>query len=136
MKTAIPTPTGEGERHFSGAGLPRQTRDAPGAGERRSRPHHEWPARPLVVRDPGEIRGDVQEQLRDSPFIDATGISVSVDGSEVTLDGTINSLIAISLAQALAADIAGVGRVQVHLRVQPAAAVHETAAGPVRRIDE
>ena len=33
----------------------------------------------------------------------------------------INSLIAISLAQSLAANIAGVNRVQVRLRVDPAA---------------
>jgi hypothetical protein len=131
-------------RHFLGIGLPRQVRDAePAIAEargdaptivniqepdaehapRRARQasrHVERPHHPLVQRTPREICDDVFEQLNDSPFIDASGISISVDGSDVTLEGTINSLIAISLAQALVSNIPGVARVQVRLRVQPA----------------
>jgi osmotically-inducible protein OsmY len=59
---------------------------------------------------------------------------VTVDGSEVTLQGTINSLMAISLARALVSNIAGVGRVQVGLRVQPPRRSYETAPTPVRNI--
>jgi hypothetical protein len=96
----------------------------------------ERPRRPLAERSPQEICDDVTEQLAGSPFIDASGISVTVDGSEVILDGTINSLIAISLARALTSNVPGVGRVQVRLRVQPAARSYETTGGPVGKIEE
>jgi hypothetical protein len=129
-------------RHFLGIGLPRQVRDdepaiaeargdaptvvniqEPAISRQRTRPqpprHVERPRRPLVERTPREICDDVAEQLNDNPFVDASGISITVDGSEVTLEGTINSLIAVSLAQALASSVLGVSRVQVQLRVQP-----------------
>ena len=135
-------------RHFLGLGLPRQVRDAAPAvistardaqsvaGEppikvmdiadlprrepprKTGRPHAERPHRPLVERQPHEICADVAEQLTASPFIDATGISITADDGEVTLAGTINSLIAISLARALALGVPGVSRVQVQLRVE------------------
>jgi hypothetical protein len=129
------------QRHFLGLGLPRQVRDDEPAvaEERRETPevvniqeteptaqsprparHAERPHRPLVERTPREICDDVFERLNDSPFIDASGISVSAAGSEVTLAGTINSLIAVALAKAVASNVPGVGRVQVQLRVQPA----------------
>jgi hypothetical protein len=127
----------EEHRHFSGIGLPRQVRDgepvvirpdpqrlaeqAPPA----LRPV-ERPRQPLVERTPREICDDVYEQLNASPFIDASGISITVDGSEVTLTGTINSLIAISLARALTTNVPGVSRVQVQLRVQQAPRGHQT----------
>jgi hypothetical protein len=79
--------------------------------------HSERPLRPLVERSAAEICDDVAEQLAASPFIDSSGISVTVDDGEVTLEGTINSLIAVSLARALALNVPGVGRVQVQLRV-------------------
>jgi len=139
---------GPEHRHFRGVGLSRQVRDdKPAIAEARGdapmvvniqqpdtirepalapprsryveRPR-ERPRRPLVARTPRQICDDVAEQLNASPFIDATGISITVDDSEVTLDGTINSLIAISLAQALVSNVSGVSRVQVRLRVQPA----------------
>jgi len=116
----------EEDRHFE-ADRP-ETRPAP--------QHRERVARAFVVRPPQDIRNEVVEQLNASPFIDATGIAVTLDGSEVTLDGTINSLMAISLAQALVSNVAGVSRVQVHLRVQPAPRTYETAATPVYKIAE
>jgi BON domain len=147
-------------RHFLGFGLPRQVRDAePAVAEARSdtasievvnidapdaaapaRPlqpvrHAERPRQPLLRRTPQAIGTDVAQQLADSPFIDASDISVTVDGSEVTLAGTINSLIAISLAQALASNVPGVGRVQVRLRVRPATRTYETAGTPVYKIE-
>ena len=85
--------------------------------------------RPLVERTPREICDDVWEQLNDSPFIDASGISVTVENTEVRLDGTINSLIAISLARALVSTVPGVSRVQVQLRVQRAGNPAPPAAG-------
>jgi hypothetical protein len=123
-------------RQFFGRGLPRQVRDdepavieapqnpehpaeAAPAPAARSRPAE--PTRPaLVERPPPEISADVYEQLNASPFIDASGISITVDGSEVRLDGTINSLIAIAMARALASNVPGVSRVEVRLRVQTA----------------
>ena len=134
-------------RHFLGLGLPRQVRDdepavaelrddappvvniqqplrgaaAPAPAAERPPPRHvERARRPLVARTPRQICDDVWEQLNSSPFIDASGISITVDDSEVRLDGTINSLIAISLAKALVSNVPGVGRVQVQLRVRPA----------------
>lgn len=132
MRIAIPRLYGHNEeteprgRHFLGWGLSRQVRGAPEA-EQRPQPAPPPPAeaRPAaapetkadLVRTPREICDDIWEQLNQSPFIDASRVTVSVDGSEVTLDGTINSLIAISLAQSLAANVAGVTRVQVRLRL-------------------
>ena len=142
-------------RRFLGLGLPRQVRDSesPLAEERHDAPpvvnleeasraplaqrppqprHVERPRHPLVERSPQEIRDDVVERLASNAFIDTSGISATVDGSEVTLDGTINSLIAISLAKALASSVPGVGRVQVQLRVQPASRPYEAASGSGR----
>jgi osmotically-inducible protein OsmY len=139
-------------RHFLGFGLSRQVRDTePAIAEARgdaasveavnivapepavyARPpqperHAERPHQLLARRTPQEIGADVAQQLAESPFIDASDISVTVDSSEVTLSGTINSLIAISLAQALATNVPGVSRVQVRLRVRPATRTYETA---------
>jgi len=82
--------------------------------------HVERPQRPLIERPPREICDDIFEQLNASPFLDASGVSISVDGSEVTLDGTIDSLFAVSVAKSLASNVPGVSRVQVQLRVQHA----------------
>jgi osmotically-inducible protein OsmY len=92
--------------------------------------------RTFVVRPESDIRDDVAEQLDASPFIDASGIAVTVAGSEVTLKGTINSLIAISLARALASNVAGVTRVEVQLQVRPTPHSYETPPAPVRNIAE
>jgi hypothetical protein len=133
------------ERRFTGIGLPRQTRDARVPIATADNPSATAPAerrppqpRPRVVRQVAyrtseEISRDVVEQLNASPFIDASGIAVSVNGSEVTLDGTINTLMAISLSQALVSNIAGVSRVQVHLRVRPAPRTYEAPRTPVYR---
>jgi hypothetical protein len=147
-------------RHFLGFSLPRQVRDAePAVAEARSdaaavevvnidapepavyahppqpERHAERPHQPLARRTPLEIGADVALQLAESPFIDASDVSVTVDSSEVTLSGTINSLIAISLAQALATNVPGVSRVQVRLRVRPATRTYGTAGTPVYKID-
>ena len=137
-------------RRFFGLGLTRQVRDREGTSnearrdaspttnvrdtstssfraQRPERPRHvERPRQPLVERSPHEICDDVTEQLAASPFIDALGIEITVDGAEVILGGTINSLIAISLAQALVSNVPGVRRVQVNLRVQQAPHRYET----------
>jgi len=148
-------------RHFLGFGLPRQVRDdepaivdtrqgdavtavniqepSP-APARRGPPepprHVERPRRPLVARTPREICDDVHEQLSTSPFIDASGISITVDGTDVRLEGTVDSLIAISLARALASNVQSVGRVEVQLRVQPRPHAYDVAEPPVSKVAE
>jgi hypothetical protein len=161
----VTRPPAPAQRTFFRFGLPRQVRDvepavaearqdaptvvniadrAPGSVRpRRLEPHAERPRRALVARTPREICDDVHEQLEASALVDTSGISITVDGSEVTLGGTINSLFAVSVAQSLAANVPGVSRVQVQLRVQPVAHNYEVpalrrdedvAVGPVYRI--
>ena len=143
-----------GRRRFR-LGLPRQVRDgAPAVIERRGerppvkvvniadpapRPAPsataERPRRPLVDRSPREISDDVAAQLAASPFIDASGVSITVDGADVILDGTINSLIAIALAKALASNVPGVGRVQVQLRVRQTPRSYEAGSAPGAKVE-
>jgi hypothetical protein len=92
--------------------------------------------RPVVERNAQEICDDIAQQLAASPSIDASGISITVNGAEVTLGGTVNSLIEISMAQALVSNVPGVGRVQVQLRVQPAPRPYETAGGSARKAEK
>jgi len=80
--------------------------------------HVERPRQPVAHRTAREICDDVHEALNSSPFIDMSGIVITVDDSDVTLDGTINSPIAISLAKALTTGVPGVTRVELRLRVQ------------------
>lgn len=132
-------------RHFLNRGLPRQVRDHhPAAVDEPQNPERPQdlappplpppmapiapraddaaPPRPAPAPHPaGEIREDIYEQLTVSPFIDASDIAISVDGAEVTLDGTLTSLIGIviALAKALPDSSPGAGRLQVRLRVRP-----------------
>jgi BON domain-containing protein len=143
------TDTASKFRRFLNFGLPRQVRDKePAVAEaRRDAPqvvnieepapqqtplaptrHVERPRQSLVHRTAREICDDVHEALTSSPFIDTSGIVITVDDSDVMLDGTINSLIAISLAKALTTGVPGVSRVEVRLRVRPARRTYETPA--------
>jgi BON domain-containing protein len=143
------TDTASKFRRFMKFGLPRQVRDKEPAvaatrhdapqivnirepAPQRTPPvttrHVERPRQPLVHRTAREICDDVHEALASSPFIDMSGIVITVDDSDVTLDGTINSLIAISLAKALTTGVPGVSRVEVRLRVRPTRRVYETLA--------
>jgi hypothetical protein len=151
-------------RHFLGLGLPWQARDddpaaeepaaldaspeaasivepapppvrAPGPPPRRPR-RVEPVRRVTITRTPREICDDVAEQLDSSPIIDSSGISISVNGSEVVLEGTINSLFAIAAARALTTNVPGVSRVQVSLRAPAVPRVYETAAAPIRKVAE
>jgi len=133
-------------RHFLHFGRSRQVRDSesaavsiqqPEQAPRRVPPQHyiERPRPPLVERTPREICDDVYQELNASPFIDASGISITVDDTAaVMLEGTINSLIAIALAKALTSGIAGVSRVEVRLRVQPTARSYDIDGSPVYKI--
>jgi hypothetical protein len=120
------TDAGPLRRHFFGRGLPRQVRDAapmPMVARTHEQPAPRPAERPrhvLVERTPRQICEDVTAQLEASPFIDASGIVITVDDDVVTLEGTINSLIAISLAKALASNVPGVSWVEVRMSVRPA----------------
>jgi hypothetical protein len=81
-----------------------------------------------------EICDAVYEALHASPFIDASGIAITVDDTRVLLEGTVNSLMAISLAKALTNGIPGVGRVEVRLRVELPPRVYEAAATPLYKV--
>jgi hypothetical protein len=128
------------QRRLRGLGLPRQVRDGEPAvvepaqdAESTPKPprpprQFERAPRPIVQRSPQEICDDVYVALNSNPSIDTSGISIWVDGSEVTLDGSINSLIAVSIAQSLVSNVPGVSRVQVQLRVAPPRG-SQTAAG-------
>lgn len=93
-----------------------------------------WGARASDFRDrPGEFRGrgpagyrrsderireDVNDRLTDDPFLDATGIQVSVKECEVTLDGTVRSRQCKRQAEGLAEAVSGVAHVQNNLRIR------------------
>jgi BON domain-containing protein len=132
-------------KHRPFRGLPRQVRseepvpaDAPTVAEGTNLPnppvakpapvHHEpLPRRVFVERPAADIRANVEERLKDAPYVDASTISVAVDGSEVRLDGTVSTLFAVSVARSLASNVPGVSRVQVQLRVAPAPRGYEMA---------
>jgi BON domain len=61
---------------------------------------------------------EVNERLTEHDDLDASEISVSVEKSEVTLNGTVNSRDEKRLAEDLADDVSGVEHVQNNLRVQ------------------
>ena len=86
--------------------------DAPAAGEPRS-----------YSRTDERVREDVEERLRDDPFLDASGIEVRVEGGETTLAGTVSGSADKRRAQDLAENVSGVGQVQNELRVESAASI-------------
>lgn len=72
-------------------------------------------------RSDERIKEDVCDRLSDDSFIDASDIDVTVEGNEVTLNGTVDSRTAKRRAEDLIENISGVKNVQNNLRVsQPA----------------
>ena len=71
------------------------------------------------TRSSERIREDVSDRLTDDPHLDASEIEVSVTGTEVTLDGTVDSRAAKRRAEDWAEDVTGVTHVQNNLRVRP-----------------
>ena len=63
------------------------------------------------------ISDDAHERLTDDTWLDATNISLSVSGGEVTLSGTVESREAKHRAERLVEDISGVAHVQNNLRI-------------------
>jgi hypothetical protein len=71
------------------------------------------------TRSGERIREDVSDRLTDDPHLDASDIEVSVEGTEVTLKGTVESRGAKRRAEDHADDVTGVTHVQNNLRVRP-----------------
>lgn len=69
------------------------------------------------TRSDDRIREDVNDKLTEDSWVDASAISVTVAGGEVTLDGTIDSKTAKRRAEDLTDRVSGVKHVQNNLRV-------------------
>ncbi|MEO8819911.1 MAG: BON domain-containing protein [Ginsengibacter sp.] len=76
------------------------------------------------TRSEERIKEDVSDILANDSFLDASDIEVSVKGSEVTLDGYVDSRYSKHRSEDLAEDIMGVTHVQNNLRV------HENSYNP------
>jgi osmotically-inducible protein OsmY len=70
-------------------------------------------------RSDERVSEEVHQRLTDDSWLDASGISVSVSGGEVTLSGTVESREAKHRAERIVEDLSGVSHVQNNLRVQP-----------------
>jgi len=68
-------------------------------------------------RSDERINEDAHERLTDDTWLDASNISVSVSGGEVTLSGTVENREAKHRAERLVEDISGVNHVQNNLRI-------------------
>jgi len=65
------------------------------------------------------INEEAHERLTDDAWLDASNVSVSVSGGEVTLSGTVESREAKHRAERIVEDVSGVRHVQNNLRVEP-----------------
>jgi osmotically-inducible protein OsmY len=63
------------------------------------------------------ISDEAHERLTDDPWVDATMVSISVSGGEVTLSGTVANREAKHRAERTVEDISGVNHVQNNLRI-------------------
>lgn len=70
------------------------------------------------TRSSERILEDANERLMHDRAVDASGISVTCDGNEVTLTGTVSSRSEKRRAEDIVDDIAGVKHVQNNLRVE------------------
>jgi osmotically-inducible protein OsmY len=68
-------------------------------------------------RSDDRISDDAHERLTDDAWLDASNISVSVSGGEVTLSGTVDTREAKHHAERLVEDLSGVTHVQNNLRI-------------------
>jgi hypothetical protein len=69
-------------------------------------------------RNDERISDEVHEHLTEDPYVDATNISISVSGGEVTLSGTVESREAKHRAERAIEDVSGVNHVQNNLRIE------------------
>lgn len=68
-------------------------------------------------RSDERIREDINDRLTDFAYLDASNIEVQVEGSEVTLTGTVESRYEKRLAEDLAEAVSGVSNVENRIRV-------------------
>ncbi len=68
-------------------------------------------------RSAERIQEDVNDKLSDNWMLDASNIEVSVEGNEVTLNGTVDNRQAKRRAEDIADNVSGVTHVQNNLRV-------------------
>jgi osmotically-inducible protein OsmY len=80
-------------------------------------------------RSDDRINEDAHERLTDDTWLDASNISVSVSGGEVTLSGTVESREAKHRAERLVEDISGVNHVQNNLRLAKGGFLTSPGAG-------
>src|SRR5262249_53650608 len=71
------------------------------------------------VRTAERIRDDLCDRLTENPFIDASEIEVSVNGSDVVLEGVVDSETAYKQTQAIAEEVIGVTHVYNRLVIRP-----------------
>lgn len=89
----------------------RRRRDERAAGQHRGKGPKNY------SRSEDRIREDVSDKLSDDSFLDASDIEVEVTGSEVTLNGKVDSRYSKHRAEDLTEDVTGVTHVQNNLRV-------------------
>jgi osmotically-inducible protein OsmY len=80
-------------------------------------------------RSDDRIDEDAHERLTDDTWLDASNISISVSGGEVTLAGTVESREAKHRAERLVEDISGVNHVQNNLRIAKGGFLTSPSAG-------
>jgi hypothetical protein len=80
-------------------------------------------------RSDDRISEDAHERLTDDTWLDASNISLSVSGGEVTLSGTVDSREAKHRAERLVEDISGVTHVQNNLRLAKGGFLTSPSAG-------
>jgi osmotically-inducible protein OsmY len=78
------------------------------------------------VRSDERIREDANDRLTDDARVDASNVTLTVEGGEVTLNGTVASRGAKRRAEDLIDEISGVKHVQNNLRVAEGAATAGT----------
>lgn len=71
-------------------------------------------------RSDERIREDVSDHLSDDPLVDASEIEVSVQNSEVTLNGIVENRVQRRRAELAAEQVSGVSHIQNNLRVRRA----------------
>lgn len=103
------------QRSFRGS----STRSGDGFyGERRDEQDHRGKGPRGYQRASERIQEDVNDRLSDDPDLDASDIEVKVEGSEVTLEGRVESRRAKRRAEDCVESVSGVTNVQNNLRLR------------------
>ncbi|RAK61891.1 hypothetical protein DJ021_18085 [Phenylobacterium hankyongense] len=85
---------------------------------------------PKNYKRPDErINEEAHERLTDDSWLDATNITITVSGGEITLSGTVENREAKHRAERVVEDISGVNHVQNNLRVDRGSFLTSPASG-------